>query len=63
MGISANLGKKRDLTNIFGTWTRKQYYEFQKNTENFNQIDSEIWLSNKKNSENRGHPSPQMTHG
>lgn len=43
MGLSVNSDKKRDLTDLCGTWTRNQYDEFQKNTENFNTIDEEIW--------------------
>ena len=41
---SANSGKKRDLSDLCGTWTKRQYEEFQKNMDYFNQIDSEIWL-------------------
>ena len=43
LGLSANSDKKRDLKDLCGTWTQKQYDEFQKNTEYFSQIDSEIW--------------------
>ena len=43
LGLSANSDKKRDLTDLCGTWTSKQYEEFQRNTEQFNQIDPEIW--------------------
>ena len=43
LGLSANSNKKRDLTELCGTWTTNQYEEFQRNTEQFNQIDSEIW--------------------
>ncbi len=43
LGISRDSRKKRDLTDLCGTWNKKQYDEFQKNTEDFNQIDREIW--------------------
>lgn len=43
LGLSVNSGKKRDLTDLWGTWTRNQYDEFQKNTEDFSQIDPELW--------------------
>lgn len=43
LGLSDNSNKKRDLTDLCGTWTSNQYKEFQKNTEQFNQIDPEIW--------------------
>ena len=43
LGISAESGKKRNLTDLCGTWTRNQFKEFQRNTEDFNRIDPEIW--------------------
>jgi len=43
LGLSANSDKKRDLTDLCGTWTKTQFDEFQKNTEQFDQIDPEIW--------------------
>ena len=43
MGISVNSSKKRDLADLCGTWSKEQYDEFQKNTEQFSQIDPEIW--------------------
>ncbi len=43
LGLSANSDRKRDLTDLCGTWTSNQYEEFQRNTEQFNQIDPEIW--------------------
>ena len=43
LGLSASSDKKRDLTDLCGTWTSNQYEEFQRNTEQFNQIDPEIW--------------------
>lgn len=42
-GLSTNSNKKRDLTDLCGTWNSKQYNEFQKNMENFNQLDFKIW--------------------
>ena len=44
LGLSVgSSGKKRDLTDLCGTWSKQQYDEFMKNTEIFNDIDSEIW--------------------
>ena len=43
LGLSDNSNKKRNLTDLCGTWTQNQYDEFQKNTEIFNRIDPEIW--------------------
>ena len=43
LGISSNSEKKRDLTDLCGTWSNEQNDEFQRNTEDFNQIDREIW--------------------
>jgi len=43
LGISADSAKKRDLSGLCGTWNEGEYDEFRKNTENFNQIDQEIW--------------------
>ena len=43
LGISINTDKKRNLTDLHGTWTEDQYNEFKKNTEHFNNIDPEIW--------------------
>lgn len=43
LGLSADSDKKRDLIDLCGTWTSDEYEEFQRNTEQFNQIDPEIW--------------------
>ncbi len=43
LGLSDNSNKKRDLTDLCGTWTQNQYDEFQINTDIFNEIDAEIW--------------------
>ncbi len=43
LGISADTNKKRDLTDLSGTWNEEQYREFNKNTESFNNIEHEIW--------------------
>lgn len=43
LGLPDNSDKKRDLTDLCGTWTSNQYEEFKRNTEQFNQIDPEIW--------------------
>ena len=43
LGLSDNSDKKRDLTDLCGNWSSNQYEEFQRNTEQFNQVDPEIW--------------------
>lgn len=43
LGLSADSDKKRDLSDLCGTWTSTQYDEFQRNTEQFDKIDPEIW--------------------
>lgn len=43
LGLPDNSDKKRDLTDLCGTWNKHQYDEFQNNTEEFNKIDPEIW--------------------
>ena len=35
--------KKRDVSKLAGTWTRKDEIEFIKNTSVFEEIDEEIW--------------------
>ncbi|MDA3938682.1 MAG: hypothetical protein PF693_05155 [Spirochaetia bacterium] len=42
-GLSAISDKKRNFADLAGTWSKKEYDEFQKNTEIFSQIDPEIW--------------------
>lgn len=42
-GLEANPKKKRDLSDIAGSWTKKEFDEFQKATRVFEQIDTEIW--------------------
>ena len=43
LGLSADSNKKRDLGDLCGTWNPDQFAEFKKNTEQFNQIDPEVW--------------------
>lgn len=43
LGISADSGRKRDLSDLCGTWNDDEYNNFQKNTEVFDHIDREIW--------------------
>lgn len=44
LGLSDDLGqKKRDLSSLAGTWTKKNYEEFEANTKIFDQIDPEMW--------------------
>lgn len=42
-GISADTNKKRDLTDLSGTWNEEQYRDFINNSECFNNIDPEMW--------------------
>ena len=43
LGISDNLGKKRDLSQLAGTWTDEDEREFRQSTAIFDQIDEDIW--------------------
>ncbi len=44
LGISENNDqKKRDLSDLCGTWNKQQYEEFEENIKEFEHIDSEIW--------------------
>lgn len=43
LGISTDSGKKRDLSDLCGTWSRDEYNNFKKNTEIFERIDRDIW--------------------
>lgn len=43
LGITGN--KRRNLSDIVGTWDKEQCEEFEKNTQVFNKIDNEIWES------------------
>ncbi len=43
LGLTDDLDKKRDLSKLCGTWNKDQFAEFKDNTEQFNQIDSDIW--------------------
>ena len=35
--------KRRDLSAFTGTWTARQYEEFQAATRQFSQVDDEVW--------------------
>lgn len=43
LGVSGNSNKKRDLSNLAGTWSTLQAKEFRRNTTQFGEIDREIW--------------------
>ena len=43
LGINPTEEKKRDLSNIFGKWDQTEYNEFCENTQQFGEIDEEIW--------------------
>lgn len=44
LGVSRNLPDHRDeFMDLFGTWTREEYEEFQRNVEDFERIDEEDW--------------------
>lgn len=42
-GLSSISDKQRNLADLAGTWSKKEYDEFQINTEIFSKIDPEIW--------------------
>jgi len=43
LGLKEHSNKKRDLSQLAGTWDKSQSEEFIKNTELFDKIDREIW--------------------
>lgn len=43
LGTEEKSKKKRDLSQLAGTWDNVQAEEFEKNTKIFEQIDEEIW--------------------
>ncbi len=43
LGVSRNSTKKRDLSQLAGTWEESQFEEFEKNIAQFDTIDNEIW--------------------
>jgi len=43
LGISDDPEKRRDLTDLCGTWNERQLDEFNRNTEELNQIDPDLW--------------------
>lgn len=43
LGISSDIEKKRDLSDLAGTWDEDEYSKFTENTEFFDNIDREIW--------------------
>ena len=43
LGIDQSETRKRDLSEFCGVWGKKELSEFERNTEAFNSIDTEIW--------------------
>ncbi|MCF6247086.1 MAG: hypothetical protein L3J69_06960 [Desulfobacula sp.] len=43
LGLKDNSNKKRDLSELAGTWDQFQSDEFKKNTKLFDKIDRGIW--------------------
>ncbi len=43
LGIEESSDKKRNLSDLAGTWNKHQHDEFNKNTQVFEQIDNEVW--------------------
>ncbi len=43
LGIEENSDKKRNLSDLAGTWNKRRLDEFNKNTQVFEQIDNEVW--------------------
>ncbi len=41
--LKDNSNKKRNLSNLAGTWSKTDFTEFEKNTKAVNEIDKEIW--------------------
>lgn len=43
LGVSRDSNKKRNLSQLAGTWSEGELEEFKKNTTQFDKIDREIW--------------------
>ncbi|MCW8800572.1 MAG: hypothetical protein OQK71_06575 [Desulfobacter sp.] len=43
LGVSRDSSKKRNLSQLAGTWSDRESEEFKKNTAQFDKIDWEIW--------------------
>jgi len=43
LGIQPTLQKRRDLSDLAGTWTKEEAEEFDKATKCFEEIDKEMW--------------------
>lgn len=43
LGIKDSSNKKRDLSDLAGTWGKDQFEEFKSNTKIFEKIDDEVW--------------------
>ena len=44
-GLEEDVNKKRDLSDLAGTWNRDQAEEFDENIKVFQEIDNEVWNS------------------
>jgi len=42
-GLEASSRRKRDLSKFAGTWSRKEFSDFVKDTAVFEKIDRELW--------------------
>ncbi len=43
LGIDDTIDKARDLSDVAGTWSEKDFKEFIINTRDFAAIDDEVW--------------------
>jgi hypothetical protein len=43
LGINDSVEKRRDLSDLAGTWNEKDVIEFKENTKMFERVDDEIW--------------------
>lgn len=42
-GLEVSPKRKRDLSKIAGTWTKREFDAFEKATRRFDRIDAEVW--------------------
>lgn len=43
LGLNLDSQKKRNLSELAGTWSDENYLDFLKNTEGFEKIDPDVW--------------------
>ena len=43
LGVVPEESRKRDLSDLAGTWSEEEAVEFERATEHFGQIDHEMW--------------------